>query len=287
MLPIQIDHTLCKADGLCVHECPLAVLMISEKGKAPVINPKKMNYCINCGHCAAICPTNAITITAFEDQSSIPINHAGMPDFSSVENLMKSRRSIRKFKKTALTAKQVEELIHLAAYAPSGHNAHPVSWSVINSSDKMQELTLIAVEWMEEMVRQKSPLAKKLFLSGLINAYKNGNDAISRNAPTIAAAWAPKQGITPQTDTVIATTYLELAAHAQNIGTCWAGYIILAASYSEKIRNFLGIPKDHMLYGALLLGYPAVKYKNSPPRHKAEGKKTEFGTIFHARLNGH
>lgn len=198
-----------------------------------------------------------------------------------------TRRSVRKFKKTPVTNDEIGELIHLAAYAPSGHNAQPVSWTVLDSPERVQELAEIIVEWMAEMVEQENPLAQKLFMRGLINAYKKGNDVICRNAPALAAAWAPQQGITPQADTIISTTYLELAAHAKGLGACWAGYVVLAAGYSEKVRTYLGVPEENMIHGALFLGHPAVKYKNIPPRHKAIAEPISVGTIFHARKNGH
>ncbi len=250
-------------------------------------SPKKINYCINCGHCAAVCPTNAITLTAFKEQLSVPFNSENNPDFESVETLVKSRRSVRKFKKSPISSEEIGELIHLAAYAPSGHNAQPVSWTALDDPEKIQGLAALIVEWMSEMVQQKNPLAEKLFMSGLINAYNKGNDVICRNAPSLAAAWAPQQGITPQADTIIATTYLELIAHAKGVGACWAGYVVLAAVYSEKVRAYLGIPENHMLHGALFLGHPAVKYKNIPPRHKAVAEPIDVGTVFLARKAEH
>ncbi len=287
MLPVNIDPNLCKADELCVHECPLSVLIVEEKGKAPSVHPRKAKYCINCGHCAAICPTNAITLGAFPDQRSIPLDAEKLPSFDSVETLIKSRRSVRKFKKKQLSTAELAELIHLSSYAPSGHSAQPVSWTVLDTSEKVQELAGIVVEWMEEAVAKENPLAKKLFLSGLVNAYKNGKDVIFRDAPALAAAWAPVQGITPEADTVLSTAYLELAAHAKGIGACWAGYLVLAGACSNKVRSFLGVPEGQAIHGALLMGYPAVKYRNMPPRHKAVGENIDGVTIFKARKNSH
>ncbi len=182
----------------------------------------------------AVCPTGAITLTAFKDKQATPFSKSDQPEPAAVETLIKTRRSVRKFKKKNVSAQEIGELINIAAYAPSGHNAQPVSWTVLDTAEKVHELGEVVVEWMEEMVKQKNPLADKLFLAGLVNAWKKGNDAICRNAPAIAVAWAPKMGITPQADTIIATNTLELTAHAKGYGTCWAGYVILAAVYSAR-----------------------------------------------------
>ncbi|WP_163293717.1 nitroreductase family protein [Desulfovibrio sp. JC022] len=287
MLPVIIDAKLCKKDELCVHECPLSVLTVEEKGLIPTVHPKKTNYCINCGHCMAVCPTGAITLTAFDGQQATPFSKEELPDSAAVETLIKTRRSVRKFKKKNISVQEIGELIHISAYSPSGHNAQPVSWTVLDTPEKVYELGKVVVEWMEEMVKQKNPLAEKLFLAGLVNAWKKGNDAICRNAPAIAVAWAPKLGITPQADTIIATNTLELAAHAKGYGTCWAGYVILAAAYSTKVLRHLDIPEEHMAHGALFLGHPAVRYRSIPPRHEAVAKEQDGKFIFHARPNTH
>ncbi|WP_421903157.1 nitroreductase family protein [Maridesulfovibrio sp.] len=287
MLPVIIDAELCKRDELCVHECPLMVLTVEEKGQVPVVHPKKTNYCINCGHCMAVCPAGAISLSAFEGQSATPFNKENLPDPAAVETLIKTRRSVRRFKKKNISAQEIGELIHTAAYAPSGHNAQPVSWTVLDTAEKVRELGEVVVEWMEEMVQQKNQLAEKLFLAGLVNAWKKGKDVICRDAPAIAVAWAPKLGITPQADTIIATNTLELAAHAKGYGTCWAGYVVLAAAYSTKVLDYLGVPEGHMAHGALFLGYPAVKYRNIPPRLKAVAEEQDGKFIFRAKPNTH
>ncbi|WP_415719688.1 nitroreductase family protein [Maridesulfovibrio sp.] len=287
MLPVIIDPELCKADELCVHVCPLSVLSIEEKGLAPVVHPKKIKYCINCGHCMSVCPTGAITLSAFEGELAIPFTKEELPDYNEVEMLIKTRRSARKFTKKQISTADVGELIHTAAYAPSGHNAQTVSWTVLDSPEKVHELGEVVVEWMEEMVKQKNPLAEKLFLSGLVNAWKKGNDVICRNAPAAIIAWAPEQGITPQADTVIATNTLELAAYAKGYGTCWAGYVVLAAAYSQKVLDYLAIPGGHMAHGALFIGHPATRYRNIPARHKAKPEEIDGKWVFRARPNAH
>ncbi|SDL31656.1 Nitroreductase [Maridesulfovibrio ferrireducens] len=287
MMPVTINIDLCKSDELCVRDCPLGVLKIVEKGQAPIVNPKKAGFCINCGHCVAICPTNAITLNAFADQNATPYPSEKIADPESIETFFKSRRSIRKFKKKPLSVDEIAELIHLAAYAPSGHNTQPVSWTVLDQPEKVQELAALVADCMNELAAQKHPIAKKLFLSGIARAFTHGHDMICRDAPALAVSWAPNEGITPDTDSIISTAHLELAAHSKGFGACWAGYVVMAAKFSEPVRTFLDVPEHHTLHGALLLGHPSIKYKNIPPRHKAAGEKSNAGFVFPARKNEH
>lgn len=282
MNPVTIDSELCKHDGLCVQECPLGVLEIKPDEKVPSIIGRKARYCINCGHCAAICPANAISISALGHRKAQPIQRKNILSSEDAALFLKTRRSIRKFKPEQLDDELLKKIINLSGYAPSGHNARPVSWTVINSRTEMEKLESLVIEWMEELLAANDPQAKKLFLKGVVRVCKEGNDIICRNAPTLAVAWAPLDGITPQNDAVVAATHLELAAHAEKIGACWAGYVNAAAQHNEKIKNFLGVDSGNMIHASILLGHPAVKYFNIPPRPQPEPEKKGNLLIFRA-----
>lgn len=287
MNPVRIDTELCKRDGLCVSECPLGVLEIKEGEDIPSVNGRKARFCINCGHCAAICPANAISIAALGHRKAEPFRRKDMASAEEAALLFKTRRSIRSFKPEPLDEPQIERLINLSSYAPSGHNARPVSWSVLSSRDEVEQLTGLVVEWMEDMLKREDPLAGKLFLKGIVRTWNEGRDLICRQAPAIAVAWAPKTGITPESDAVLAAGYLELAAHSERIGACWAGYVTFAAQYSQKVRDFLGVDDGHMVHASILLGHSAVKYSNIPPRPEATPEKKGLATVFRAPESSH
>ncbi len=64
-LPVEINESLCKACGLCVHVCPKDVLEMVESldvwmgAMAKVARPEN---CIRCKLCEQICPDFAITV---------------------------------------------------------------------------------------------------------------------------------------------------------------------------------------------------------------------------------
>ena len=52
-----VDLETCRGDGICVDVCPEDVLEIAN-GKASTIEERE-EHCILCGHCVAVCPTEA------------------------------------------------------------------------------------------------------------------------------------------------------------------------------------------------------------------------------------
>src|ERR1035438_3905404 len=63
-----------------------------------------------------------------------------------------------------------------------------------------------------------------------IEMWEQGRDPILRNAPHLAVIHAPNEWIWSSVDSTIALTQFELAAVAQGIGTCWAGFLMRAAN---------------------------------------------------------
>jgi nitroreductase/NAD-dependent dihydropyrimidine dehydrogenase PreA subunit len=259
-----IDKTRCKRDGLCASVCP-AGCIVFEEGGLPEPHEKKYLYCLECGHCMAVCPAEAIRLDRFK-AGSTPLDRALRPEPEQIEQFLRGRRSVRAFRDRPVERETVEGLLRTAEYCPSGHNARPTRWSVALGTDKVAEIADAVAEWMREEIEADTPLASALHLPGIVRVWDLGVDMICRNAPALAVAWGPKKGITPREDAVVAVTYLELAANAHGLGACWCGYALIAAANSPVIAKRLGAEGDARVYGALMLGHPAVRNQAIPPR---------------------
>ncbi|BCS88266.1 nitroreductase family protein [Pseudodesulfovibrio sediminis] len=259
-----INPDKCNKDGLCAADCP-AGCIVFEKGALPVPHEKKQAYCLECGHCVAVCPTDAIELARFP-VSAVRQDKALKVSFAQAEQFLTGRRSVRSFKDKPVDREQIASLIKVAEFAPSGHNARPTRWAVAATPEAVATIASATAEWMRGEVEAESPVAAKLHLAGIVRAFDNGQDMICRHAPVLAVAYGPKQGVTPLQDGVIATTYLELAASAAGLGACWCGYVMAAASLESTFDSVLGVPDDCTVYGALMLGHPARRYTAIPPR---------------------
>jgi nitroreductase len=161
----------------------------------------------------------------------------------------------------------VTKLIEVARYAPSGHNLQPVHWLVIDSAEEMKRITSLVVDWMRIMIKDHPEVAEPMHFDRVVTAWESGLDRVLRGAPQLIVAHGQALPVA-QSACVIALSYLELAAFAQGLGACWAGYFNAAATFYPPLQQVLALPEGHQSYGALMIGYPKFQYHRLPLRNE-------------------
>ncbi|MUM77157.1 nitroreductase [Pseudodesulfovibrio sp. F-1] len=262
-----VDADACARDGLCAAVCPVGCI-VGAPDQLPVPHEKKQAYCLECGHCVAVCPRGALRLDRFAS-GPVRLDRADRPSLDQVEWLLRARRSMRTFRPEPPDRRLVARLLDLTQYAPSGHNARPVEWVVAATPEAVRVVATAVAQWMRDEAERQTPLAAALHLAGVAAAFDAGVDIICRDAPMLAVAHTPAQGITPAEDGVIAVTYLELAAAGAGLGACWCGYLCAAARHDPRVTETLGLDESRVVRGALLLGRPARRYAAAPPRPAA------------------
>lgn len=269
---ITINSEKCTNCSLCFKICPAKVFNDSKENGVATVNPETQAMCSKCGHCEVYCPGEAIDINFPEAKPyEGPQPVEGITP-EQIKYHMSNRRSVRNFRKTPVEKKVLEEIMDIVRYAPTGVNAQNVSWIIVHAPDELKRLLSIAVSWAKNKLEQEPDNPQLAFLQFIVTCWENGVDIICRNAPNLAIAYAPTNVLTSSIDAIIATTYLELAAPAYGVGTCWAGFFLNMASASEELRKALEIPEGHSVYGALMLGYPEHKPQRIPKRNAAKVK---------------
>ena len=260
MALITIDRTKCKKDGICVAECPFGLIGLTGEEGFPEIRPAAARLCIQCGHCMAVCPHDALRLAAMNPDGFQPIGYGSPPTLKKTGQLLTSRRSIRTYDRQTVPRKQIEQLLDLCRWAPSAKNAQPVHWLVLETPEAVHQLAGLEVDWL-----RTGPT-----YPGIVSSWDQGKDMVLHDAPHLLVAHARQDSLKPEIDCTIALTYFDLAAASCDIGTCWAGILMSAVTAGyQPLLDALALPEGHNLYGAMIFGYPRFPYFKIPARKEA------------------
>jgi nitroreductase/NAD-dependent dihydropyrimidine dehydrogenase PreA subunit len=280
---VTIDAARCTLCGSCIDECPARIFRISRTvNSSRTVSVAFSESCNRCGHCVAICPEEAIThsdLTGPFDPFSPPIiQPAVMTDF------LLSRRSTRAFKKRPVPRDVVESLINVGTHAGSASNAQTEGFIVIEDANILRELEGLVVETMWKRLRILGNRAGRAvatlkygpevaeksihYFERFRDIIKDGDvtGSIFRGAPTVIAVEGLRTNRSVCQNGAVAIRNMEILALSHGLGTCWAGFLLVAAGMSTKIGIYLGLPHDRNIYGALMVGYPRHRYGRRIPR---------------------
>ena len=163
-----------------------------------------------------------------------------------VLDLIKSRRSIRKFKSDAVPSDLVDKVVEAGLYAATGKNRQPCKIIVITNED------------LKAQIRA---------LNSQIMGSKEGFDPFY-GAPVYILVVADKSAPTATYDGSLVLGNMMLAAHALGLGSCWihrAKESMETPLYKDLFKS-LGIEGDFEGIGHLALGYVLGDYPECPKR---------------------
>jgi nitroreductase len=187
---------------------------------------------------------------------------------AQVEHALRSRRSIRTYRKKPVERETITKLIDIARYAPSGHNSQPVRWHIIYDREVVSELAGHVADWMRSLLKEQYEFAVSLHMDRVVAGWDAGMDPICRNAPHVIVTHAPKDDRAAPAACTIALSYLDLAAPSFGLGACWAGYFNAAATMWSPMQEALGLPKGDTCFGSMMIGYPKYAYHRLPLRNE-------------------
>ncbi|GBE14561.1 MAG TPA: 4Fe-4S dicluster domain-containing protein [Proteobacteria bacterium] len=264
-----VDEALCQREGFCVAECPAGIIEIRSEEAFPTPANGAEVRCINCGHCVSVCPYSAISLARMPIAECPPIDNDLAVSQEQVEQLLRSRRSIRAYRDKPVDREVLRKVIDIARYAPTGSNSQQVQWLVVSGRDEVVKLVDLAIDWMRHMVGEKEPMAERYQMAGMVRAWEAGIDFICRGAPALVVTHGPEAYPIMPVDSAIALTFFDLAAPSFELGTCWAGFVMWAADCWPPLTAALGLPEGNKPVGAMMVGYPKHRFHRMPARKEA------------------
>ena len=263
MALLVVDKETCNKCGICAQMCGIIYF---KEGNFPRQLPGTDEFCLRCGHCVGICPTGAIT---HKEMPQTPlIEKSKEITFAQCAQLIKSRRSIREFKDKAVPRKEIEQIIEVARYSPTGHNMQEVRWLVLNDVPFVRKLAGIGADWLRLFMKNNPQMA--VMFKGLVEKLDAGVDEFIHDAPAVVLTFAQKNNNIAATDCVIALSYFDLTAKTAGLGCCWAGFFNMCAGTYPPMIEALALPEGFAPYAALMVGYPKYKYHRIPARKPAD-----------------
>ncbi len=274
----------CIGCGSCSDVCPRYIFDIVEK---KAVTNQNLFRCHDCGHCVAVCPENAIIQHRMQEKTldeDFPMRGKTITYEQALETI-RQRRSIRSFSDKKVTKEQLDKLILLGRYAPTGHNDRKVCYTIINDREKLEYLLDTMIGLFKKLKKQlKNPLwnliailagkkhtldrAKKseYRLDSHIYHWERGIDKVLHSSSTLFLIHTHKDTSAPIEDCNIAAQNIALGAPSLGLGATFIGYVQKSWEMSKKIKVLLNLPKDHKLLAVLAIGYPKNKYRRLVPR---------------------
>lgn len=158
-----------------------------------------------------------------------------MAEYLSGDELLLTRRSIRKFKDSTIPDELLNSVLDISRFAPTSRNTQGYYFKIIRNKEILKQLSEIRGS-------SSAPIAR---------------------AP-LAVAICSDPAITKRhiQDGCIAAYHFILAACHFGLGTCW-----IAAMDREDVKEMLNIPEDHYVATITPLGYPELLPVKRPERN--------------------
>lgn len=185
-------------------------------------------------------------------------------------DLIKSRRSVRKYQKIKPKFAEIDRLIEYAMYAPSAHNAQPWRFFIVNDKRKKRELIeKMAAQFQQDLEKDNLPTA-------VIRQRIHRSIQLFTDAPAVVIACIDMRGMDKYPDLkrqqaemimaiqslAAAIQNLLLAAKALGLGACWYCAPLFCR---ETVHTVLSLSDHHIPQALITLGYPAEN-PPVPPR---------------------
>lgn len=205
-----------------------------------------------------------------------------------VFEVIKNRRSIRKYKPDPIPRDTLDRLMEAARWAPSGENAQPWRFVIVEDRERIKAIGKVAGmadrrqfsaefaagETEERLKKIKDPKKRQKIMEKLTGGHVS---SFLENAPLVIIVCGKKDVWDLPYDCSAAIKNILLMAVAAGLGTCWVESPVMDVRDEEKIKAMLEIPKNMKVLTAISVGYPDESPK---PRPRLPRDELVFYEVF-------
>jgi len=204
-----------------------------------------------------------------------------MTEYEHLLDLMRARRSIRRFAPDTVSREQIVRLIEAARWAPSNHNRQAWRFLVLEDTQQIAALAETISRSLAEKLKLL-PAVASAYLDGFVHGATFFAQApvlivaLHKRPASVSAALLkgvdnPALVSGEPLSVAMAVQNLVLAAHALGLGTCVLTGPLVA---QEVVADALNLPAGHDITCLVALGHPAEM--PLPPRRKSLEQIVEF-----------
>lgn len=254
MNPIDIDAEKCVVCSKCIDDCPNSYLFLEDDE----IRTNEQG-CMECGHCYAICPQGAISMTNYDSTDEKVVLMSEI-DSETLLNAMKSRRTVRQFKPDIVEEDKIEKILEAGRYSPTGANRQMVSYTILGS--RQREAEDICLSLFRKGKKFGSAFASYL------KRIEIDDDFFFKGAPLVIVV-ASKSTV----DGGLASSYMEIMAESLGLGVLYSGFFVMCSRMSRKLKKLIELERGYEVVTCMVIGYPDVNYQRIAPRKELKVKK--------------
>ena len=257
---IKINQEKCTGCGMCIRDCLAQNIELKEK-RANV-----KGDCLQCGHCVAVCPVSAVSDPEYDMDDVEEYEADGFRLHpQQVLHAIKFRRSTRSYKPDKIPQEKLELLVQAGRYTATAVN-NQGSFFVIVQKER-EELKERVWKFIDEIEKRENGHVTADMRPFIRFSHRRkadpADDYLFRNAPAvmfITSDWPLDAGLAAQN--------IETMAVSLGMGVLYNGYLARIVEADEDVKRWLGI-KGKTVKACMLLGYPAINYRRTAPRRKA------------------
>ena len=266
---VTLDEALCIGCGTCAEICHEHCIDMVDG--LPCIDHE---LCSTCTQCIAACPEEAL---GWDGVVPMPFEPARLPSPAQLDELFKERRTMRHFRPKKLDRELVEEIVRYGIYAPT--NNYNLRAILVDDQAVIDELEQINLRFVRRIYNLFYRPRIVFGLLGRLTPAMQEKDKVKieaglerervfSHAPAMVFVVGYKRIAHSEASAHYALYNMILYAQTKGVGSTISGGGKLALGGNKAAQALLGLEKGESILAILLLGYPAVRFRN-----KVNGKE--------------